>query len=222
MIARTAATAGSAPQIAAAPGELPLLGEPLPIEFANTRYGEGRSAADCLGSVETLRSWLHHVRAAPPLPALRADQAAIRACRELRGSIRQLLDALAEDTAVPAGVLDTVNRYAAAATYHVRLELGSAGKLKRTTIHTGPDPLTELLCRLATDTVALAAGAESGAIRRCPGPGCTMLFLRDHHRRRWCHPSCGHRARQADYYRRTARLRTQPGPEGEGEGVQGS
>jgi predicted RNA-binding Zn ribbon-like protein len=34
-----------------------------------------------------------------------------------------------------------------------------------------------------------------------------MLFVKAHHRRQWCHESCGHRARQATYYRRTRRTR---------------
>jgi predicted RNA-binding Zn ribbon-like protein len=29
-----------------------------------------------------------------------------------------------------------------------------------------------------------------------------MLYLQRHRNRRWCHHSCGHRARQAAYYRR--------------------
>lgn len=193
------------------PDELPLLGEPLPIEFANTRYGAGNSAMDFLSDGRALRHWLHHVAADPPLPTPRTDHATAQTVRELRDAIREVLDALATGSALSTAALDTVNRYAAHATYHASLDLdGRTGALSVRTVYTGTDPLAELLGRIATETIALAADAVPTDVRRCQGPGCTMLFLRDHHRRRWCHPSCGHRARQADYYRRTVNRRTPP------------
>jgi predicted RNA-binding Zn ribbon-like protein len=36
----------------------------------------------------------------------------------------------------------------------------------------------------------------------CANDDCSMLFVQHHHRRRWCHDGCGHRHRQAAYYRR--------------------
>ena len=39
---------------------------------------------------------------------------------------------------------------------------------------------------------------------RGPQRPCPMFFVKDHHKRRFCHEGCAHRARQARYYDRTS------------------
>lgn len=178
--------------------DLPLLGEPLPVELANSLY-EGAETIDFLTTPAGARLWLTHVRAEPPLsPRLAADE--LEELRALRDAIRRVLVALARRHPIRAGDVAMINRAAAAAAYHAHLELDGRGRPRVTTQYAGG--ADGLRARLATEAIALIAGPDGRRIRQCEGPGCAMLFVRDHHRRRWCHASCGHRARQASYYRR--------------------
>jgi predicted RNA-binding Zn ribbon-like protein len=67
----------------------------------------------------------------------------------------------------------------------------------------------------AGDEVARALGVLAGAaaellaspvvrkVKTCEGPGCRLLFVPAHPRRRWCDPAtCGNRVRVARYYQR--------------------
>jgi hypothetical protein len=66
-----------------------------------------------------------------------------------------------------------------------------------------------LLAQLAEAAATLLASPAIGLVRRCEGPGCRMLFLPAHPRRRWCSPAtCGNRARVARYYQRHKELDT--------------
>jgi predicted RNA-binding Zn ribbon-like protein len=57
-----------------------------------------------------------------------------------------------------------------------------------------------LVARLAAGAITFLAGTELELVRRCGHPDCQMFFVQQHHRRRFCHESCAHRARQARYY----------------------
>ena len=58
-----------------------------------------------------------------------------------------------------------------------------------------------LLAQLAEAAATLLASPAIGLVRRCEEPGCRLLFLCAHPRRRWCSPAtCGNRARVARYY----------------------
>ena len=69
-----------------------------------------------------------------------------------------------------------------------------------------------LICARPADVVAFArahleggllADPAAGRVRGCEGPGCLLLFLPAHPRRRWCSPDlCGNRVRVARHYRR--------------------
>lgn len=181
--------------------DLPLLGEPLAVELANSLYFSYGKSTDFIATVSLLRLWAAHVE--PPLrapPGLRA--ADVFAARQLRDAVRQLLTALAGKQAAPVRTIKTINRYAAAVTTRVELAAGRAGQLSAVTRYSGGATIDVFLGRIAIEAIVLAAGLLPGQLKRCRGPGCAMLFVRIHHRRQWCHASCGHRARQASYYRR--------------------
>ncbi|NUR88680.1 MAG: hypothetical protein HOY71_31720, partial [Nonomuraea sp.] len=60
-----------------------------------------------------------------------------------------------------------------------------------------------LLAELAEAAIDLLASPDASKVRACEGPGCSLLFLPAHPRRRWCSPAvCGNRARVARYYQR--------------------
>jgi predicted RNA-binding Zn ribbon-like protein len=72
-------------------------------------------------------------------------------------------------------------------------------------------PRFERLCAgLATGCIELLTGADRQGLRRCEGPGCSLLFVQQHGRRRFCHESCSHRDRQQRYARRVATTTSKP------------
>ncbi|WNV86910.1 ABATE domain-containing protein [Umezawaea sp. Da 62-37] len=172
--------------------EFPILGtEPLPVELANTVHG----ADDFLGTAEWAGEWFALMGQAP-VDAGRA--------RKLRDSVRRLFTAVVEGIAPDRADIAVVNGFATP----TRLELdwsagGPASRWRDTTLGG-----TAVLGRIATRAIELLAGPE--ALRRCTAPGCSMFYVRDHPRRRWCNPSCGHRDRQARYYRRHRRPEVSP------------
>lgn len=166
--------------------EYPILGtEPLPVEFANTRYG----GFDYLGTPELADGWFAEVGMAAPDPA---------AARELRDAVHRLLTATADGAALDPAAVETVNAFAAAAP--TALALAGAGREWRARwvdAATGP---AAVLGRIATCAVELLGGGPD--LRRCAAPDCRVLFVPAHARRRFCHSSCSGRVRQARYYRR--------------------
>jgi len=203
--------------------EMPILGEPLPVELANTLYGSGStsvSTVDFLGSPELIRTWFALAFPSAGLPGQlrRADADAIR---DLRDVINRLLRRHVDGRHPLADDVAALNDAAAAAPSFLRLDWTEPTEPTATTQH-GGSAVDAALGRIAAETIALVTGHDRVLLRRCNGPGCTMLFVKAHHKRQWCHESCGHRARQASYYRRT-RLRAPDGcPMVEGRSTLGS
>lgn len=181
--------------------DLPLLGEPLPIEFANTAYGSNEDRVGFLLDAELVRLWFGSVATAPRLPA-RLRAADVTAIQELRDATRAVLCALVDGVDVPERPVVTLNAHAARAPQVAFLAPRQAGfgglSVGARTEATGLDTV---LGALANATIALVA-SDVARLRRCDSADCMMLFVQQHRRRRWCHPSCGHRAHQANYYRR--------------------
>ncbi|MGZ3147504.1 CGNR zinc finger domain-containing protein [Lentzea chajnantorensis] len=56
---------------------------------------------------------------------------------------------------------------------------------------------------LAGAAAELLASPVVRKVKTCEGPGCRLLFVPAHPRRRWCDPAtCGNRVRVARYYQR--------------------
>ncbi|GAA2613359.1 CGNR zinc finger domain-containing protein [Actinomadura fulvescens] len=178
--------------------DFPFLGtEPMAVELANTLYGQGEQQIDFLGSPEWIDRWFALVGTehglAVPVDVGR-DAGRVRA---LRDCVHHLLSAAADAKAPRTDMLDRLNEFAATTPTHPRLEWAADGtrRLRRVGLTTG-------LGHLAADCIEVLTRPPARSPRRCTGPGCSMLYVRNHPRRRWCHPSCGHRDRQARYYRR--------------------
>lgn len=180
--------------------ELPILGEPLPVEFANTLYVSRVETWDFLGDQERARRWVE----ASPLKGSTGGlgDASVQRLRSLRDVVRALLWVHLDGRAPPASALRTLNRAAALAPGYGEVAWSPEG-YARVEHRAGP-PLEGLLATLAEASIAFLAGETLKLLRRCPGLDCPMLFVAQHHRRRFCHPSCSQRARQAAYYRRRA------------------
>ncbi|XVQ14040.1 CGNR zinc finger domain-containing protein [Spirillospora sp. CA-255316] len=184
--------------------DFPILGtEPLPVELANTLYGEGGGRVDFLGEAAWIDLWFasawnaHGLATAPPAGMGRGAGRV----RALRDGVHDLLSAAADGRTPGQAAVARVNDFARAAPTYPRLDWPAGGApAVRWLDGTGGD--TAVLGRIAACCIELLTGGRAGNLRRCGGPGCSMLFVKNHSRRRWCHPSCGHRDRQARYYRR--------------------
>ncbi len=181
--------------------EMPILGEPLPVEFANTLYVSDGTTIDFLGTPALIKSWFALAFPSAELPG-RLRRADADAVRDLRNVIQRILGDLVDERVPAADDVAALNNTAARAPTFLRLDWSNPTEPNVTAQH-GGDAFDATLGHIASETIALVAGRTRVLLRRCEGPGCTMLFVKAHHKRRWCHQSCGHRARQASYYRRT-------------------
>jgi predicted RNA-binding Zn ribbon-like protein len=183
--------------------DFPILGtEPLAVELANTLYGSGEERTDFLCTAQWIDQWFalisaeHGLAMSSVLMSRDAERVRI-----LRDCVHRLLSAAIDESTSDKAAIDQVNDFAQAAPTHVKLDWPADGtptlRWRDTTNGT-----TAVLGRIATCCIELLAGPQAGALRRCEGPGCSLFFVKNHSRRRWCHPSCGHRDRQARYYRR--------------------
>jgi predicted RNA-binding Zn ribbon-like protein len=110
--------------------------------------------------------------------------------------VHRLLSAAIDRRPLDRATIEQVNGFAAGAPTHLRLDWAPGGAPTSIWIDT-TNGSTAMLGRIATCCIELLAGPRAGGLRRCEGPGCSLLFVKNRARRRWCHPSCGHRARQA-------------------------
>lgn len=184
----------------------PLLGEPLPVELANTTHAVRGRVRDGLRTADQLARWLRGVGDRLPFPLTDADLHSVTpdqlaAARELRDTLRELA-AAAVAGAVPAPeAVDRLNR-------HVRTapawrELRWTAGTPRTAVVGDAPPVTAVLSAVAQAAVDLFAGPRSADLRACHAPGCVLFFVKDHPRRAWCSAGCGNRARAARHYART-------------------
>lgn len=65
------------------------------------------------------------------------------------------------------------------------------------------DEVARGLAALASAAAELLASPAVRKVKTCEAPGCRLLFVPAHPRRRWCDPAtCGNRVRVARYYQR--------------------
>ena len=176
--------------------DLPILGEPLAVELANTRYGVGADAIDFLGEMALVRMWQS---AALPgsRPIAARDHGLLLG---LRDAVHHICEVSLLDQPVAADAVRAINELMEQASARPRLVADDGGI--SWSLQLSGTPSRQQLGELAHAAAEWLTSEELARLRRCPGPGCTMFFVRGHHRRRFCHASCSHRARQAAYYRR--------------------
>ncbi len=180
--------------------------EPRPVLLMNTIWANRSQVHDDLTTVGGLRDFL----------GVPADQADLKAFRELRRALRDLAGVLTEDTRAVAQGRDLeravaeVNRAARSARQWPQLTVRD-GELVRHNESEGPLAL-QALASIAAEAVELFTGENRVLLRACYAPGCVLYFVKDHPRREWCSPSCGNRVRAARHYRRNRG--ESPGPNG--------
>ncbi len=164
--------------------------------------GDG-SSIDFLGSTELVDAWFG---SSPSVggETMTRDLAtsSISELRQLRGIVIDLLDAIVAQRAVTESEVSALNAYAARAS--ARLELSwSSGQGSAAFIYSGT-AADRFLAELAGEAISFLASQRPTSLRRCAGPECFILFVQQHHKRRFCSQSCSHRTRQARYYRSTS------------------
>jgi predicted RNA-binding Zn ribbon-like protein len=180
--------------------DLPLLGEPLAIEFVNTLYGAGADRFDFLGAPTVVRLWLKHALGETAAVPSKIGERDVESLRALRDAALCLVSALACSAVPDATTVALVNREAAAGGAHPRLEWSHAVGPGSTMRFAGPR-IKQLRAALAVACIELCTGTRPDALRRCEGPDCSLWFVQHDRRRRFCHESCSHRARQRKYWR---------------------
>ena len=184
---------------------LPVFGERFPVEFANSRYLHGSEVVDFLGTDDLIRLWFERAPQAVDIHLpLRITSALATDLRDLRDATNQLLHTLARsknsiDIGGNGRAIATLNRLAARAVGQVELlwELGASPEAR--TKYSGGQ-VDVLIADIAISCIEFIVGPDAKLVRCCSGNGCSLLFVQNHHKRRFCHESCSHRTRQARYY----------------------
>ncbi len=180
--------------------DLPLTGEPLALDLINTRGGSPDGPVDHVTTVEGLHRWLRaqaHRLPQPDSPLTEADLAAVLDLREV---VTTVIDRARRGLEPPAQALLALGEADRLAPPY-RTLTWEEGRVLVGTARAG-DYRSTLLALLAGAAIDLLAGPIT-TVRGCEGPGCCMLFLPAHPRRRWCSPElCGNRVRVARYYQR--------------------
>jgi predicted RNA-binding Zn ribbon-like protein len=180
--------------------DLPILGEPLLAEFANTLYVGGTTRLDVLDRPAWIAEWLGQAPCAADLPhpgRLRADDAA--KLRVLRDAVRGLLEHRPD---VRAADIEVINS-AARPVMTIRRLTCEAGELQ--VVSSGPPGGIDGVVSAIAISVLNAVENETFDLHRlCDRPGCNLYYFRDHHRRRYCNPRCASADRQARYNARRA------------------
>ena len=179
----------------------PILGEPLPVELANTRYSHATGIIDFLETPTLIALWFDQAPAAAGLASPRRfTSAQSEAVKELRNAGHAVLSSvLGNDRELAHRDIATLNRYAARASSRLRLEWDEAAGPRSTTVYAG-GRFEAFVAQLAAEYITFLAGPGRACLRRCAHPDCEMFFVQQHRTRRFCHESCSHRLRQARYH----------------------
>ena len=178
--------------------------EPLTVEFTSSWHHESGVLRDEIQTQEGLANWIEAYRPRLGMPTgerISISDDDVANALFTRSAIRDLLDALVDQTSPPAGSLDLVTKHArwlddttvawpAAGPYLV-------WPADTTTI----DKVTSQVC---ASTVRLITSPRREILRRCPAPSCVLFFSALRKTQQWCSPACGNRARVA---RHSAKLR---------------
>jgi len=178
----------------------PMGGEPVvALDLADTVITVSDPATDLIESPAASADWWAvQSRRLPPGPI--PDPAAVR---RLRAAIRDVLDARLEGRGAEPGSMDDINATAASVPTSPRLVETPDGPQAQTRWHTEHGG-NAALATIAGEVIALLGTPERiRLLRRCANPTCSMLFLAENPRRKWCTGNiCGNRARVARHYGR--------------------
>jgi predicted RNA-binding Zn ribbon-like protein len=178
---------------------VPLVGEPLPIDFVNTRPQPDRGMADVFATPDGVEQWL--LVESDRLPHVRVTEGIRAEVVEMRRHIGVALDAIVQGARPPQAVVDRLNAVLREAPAVAQLRWDASGA-HLDTVRDGDDG-AQLLAALAESAAEYLVSDLAPKTRQCEAPDCELLFCPTHPRRRWCSPTvCGNRTRVARYYER--------------------
>lgn len=179
----------------------PCGGEPLAVDLADTLVTVTEPATDLLADDDRCARWwdLQHDRLPPGWAA-----PGLEATRALRDAIRAVLDAVIAGSESP-GALDAINVAASKAPSVPQLvRVDGDWQLRHEFLVGNPEALS--LGLAAASLIEVMTGPAAKRLRRCANPGCSMLFVAEDARRKWCTQNiCGNRTRVARHYQRHRR-----------------
>jgi predicted RNA-binding Zn ribbon-like protein len=182
----------------------PLLGEPLPLELANTRFLRPDGEQDGLSDRAALVEWLRRLGDRLPLAPTEQELAAtgteeLDRARALRDALRILLTAAAGGAPLDPEATAVLNRAARSAPQWPELALQPEPHVVQRSATPG---VAAALGAIAREAIGLLSDQRSQRLRACAAPGCMLFFSKDHPRRACCSPRCSNRMRSARHYAR--------------------
>jgi predicted RNA-binding Zn ribbon-like protein len=196
------------PDLPSRAGSLPLIGDDLALDFANTESGRGFSShQNHVRGAGNVVEWLRHAKALPveeadwlrKRVAKRADLAAdlLAQAVALREAIHDVGAALGRHAKPPEAALADLSRLHARCV--AKAELVPGALLCRWQWSLRASPVEAALGPIALAAVRLFTEGDFHRIRECGGHACGWLFYdrSKNNRRRWCEMEvCGNRAKQ--------------------------
>ncbi|MEU3186275.1 ABATE domain-containing protein [Streptomyces sp. NPDC006923] len=184
----------------------PMGGEPLvALDLADTVMTVRDPPVDLIGDPAASTAWWTiQARRLPLGPT--PDPIAVR---RLRTAVRDVLDAQVRGRAADPASVEDINATASSVPRSPRLVTTGQGARQETRWHVEHGG-NAALAAIAGEVIGLLADPERlGLVRICENPDCSMLFLAENKRRKWCVGTiCGNRARVARHYGRTHSLDT--------------
>jgi predicted RNA-binding Zn ribbon-like protein len=179
----------------------PLGGEPLAVDLADTIVTITDPAIDLLAEPGRLKAfWTLHAADLPDGWATPSMAATV----ELRTAVRALLDAaVTPRNEPPAWAVRVVNQASALAPASPALAAASGHGYVATERWASSRGADLALAAVARSVIAALTEVPTDRLRRCANPQCSMLFVAEDARRKWCTANiCGNRTRVARHYHR--------------------
>ncbi len=195
-------------------GTLPLVGNELALDLANTASGRGTAKArEHLQRAEHVVLWARHAQALSPAdgekletilvanPKLAARM--VRRALELREVVYAIAAAIAAGRPADAAAIDQLRRIYAECLGHAKLV--SHGASFVWVWEPADGPVEAVLGPITLSALTLLTQADLSRVKQCRGDHCGWLFFdtTKNKSRRWCEMEvCGNRAKQRRFHRR--------------------
>ncbi|HUI18441.1 MAG TPA: CGNR zinc finger domain-containing protein [Alphaproteobacteria bacterium] len=197
-------------------GTLPLIGNELALDLANTASGRGSSTyADHLQRAEHVVAWARNAQALSPsdgerLQAILAAnpklaQRLVKRTLELREAVYAIGESIAAKRGAEAAAVEQLKRVHAECL--ARAKLVPDGATFVWAWDPAEGPIEAVLGPVTLSALTLLTQADLTRIKQCRGDRCGWLFFdtTKNKSRRWCEMEvCGNRAKQRRFHRRRA------------------
>lgn len=176
-----------------------FLGNNAALDFANTQFIQRGEEVDLLEEATDLVRWANQSgRSLASLPSVEE----LNDAKKLRRALRDLFQAVIDESSVTANSLKVVNHHLRELASHETLRVNASDQLELIADDSAVS-VTSMLAVLAHEGANLLASPHAARVKRCNNPDCILLFLDTSRskKRRWCSmDTCGNRAKAARHY----------------------